>query len=168
MRLLYGLMAFGLGAAACSNECGPEIRDTESTATIRDTSQASIGIAYVMLSEEKDDPRYARVLFVGFGGPNNTSVSPLRGHVRRARLLGATGDTLYEVRVQNSPDYAPAVVLTMTEYSIPSERYARIRQDLLAGAVVVEVDTDLAGMEVIRTPMPSAQPTQFRRAVCSY
>ena len=165
MRIIACVAAIGVLTTGCERECGPEGRWTGSSATIRDTAQTAIGLVYVTLNEQRDESS-TRWLSVTFNGAGNSQTSPLRGHVTAARLVSSAGVTLYDIEVNKSPDYVYVIVITKTEYSLSPNRFESIRQELIAGNVVAEVTTDLPGLELIRTPLPKAPDSGFRRSQC--
>jgi hypothetical protein len=166
MRIAPALsLALALVTMGCNRECGPEYRQTSAIADIHDPDQHGVGIVYVFLTEERGE-RDTRTLSVSFNGPGKQASSPLRGHIDGARLVRTTGEVLYELEVSDSPEYAGVIVITRTEFDVQASRYESIRQDLIAGAVVVELTTDLPRMEVIRTPLPRAEPSGFMRTQC--
>jgi hypothetical protein len=166
MRIASALsLAFALVTAGCNRDCGPEYRQTSVMADIHDPEEHSVGIVYVFLTEERGE-RDTRTLSVSFNGPGTSPARPFADTIDGARLVRTTGEVLYEVEVSDSPEYAGVIVITRTEFDVKASRYESIRQGLIAGEVVVELTTDLPGMEVIRTPLPRAEPSGFMRTQC--
>jgi hypothetical protein len=146
------------------NLCGPVFRNTEIGGDVRDAAMAVIGHVGVYLSETHGGPD-PLVLHAEFSGPAYGEPGPLLGHVRGARLMTASGELLRDFVVE--PGNTMMFILVQTEFVQDSAEFERLRREFLAGRVLIELTTDLPGLETLRVPLPLQYASDWGRARCA-
>lgn len=168
VRLRHACLCSVLLLTACvpllDDSCGPETRTTSIRADIPSTTGTRIGFVEVRLLEVRGDPEPRRLHAI-FMGPSYGVRGPLSGHIQSARLLDRTGAVLRELPFRPGNEHeiirAPGIII-----ADPAE-FDDLRLRFLGGDVVIEIESDLTGLERLRIPLPVQHAGQWRRASCS-
>ena len=168
MRPIPGLLCISLALTACSglfdNECGPTSRSTVDSSEVRDTAMALIGRVSVALTDVRGSD-FPMTMSASFSGSSYGAPGPLLGHVQHARLLTAAGDTLRDFVVE--PGNTMAFILVQTEFFDDASEFQALRSQLLTGSLIMELATDIPGMETLRVPLAVEYATGWQRSPCT-
>jgi hypothetical protein len=163
------IIALVLATTACvpfllDDRCGPEFRVTAIGGSLYDGAGIKLGHAGVELTEARRDVQ-PRVLHATFMGPASGDVGPLAGHVQQVRLLSASGAVLHQFPVDagNGEEFARA---SLQEISDPTA-FETLRQEFRRGGVIIELDTDVPGLEHPRVTTLLTADSDWQRVHCS-
>ncbi|HEX2092970.1 MAG TPA: hypothetical protein VHG28_11230 [Longimicrobiaceae bacterium] len=155
--------------AACvpilDDSCGPTFRETVIRGDIRGATGITLGVAEVRLVEVRGDPQPRRLQSIVMGPGYGSAGAPLKGHVTRARLVAANGDVLFELSV--APGLGDETLRTLDEPIPDPAAFDALKRRFKAGEVSLVLETDLAGSERLRVPLPLLRAGDWDRAHCS-
>lgn len=166
--LSLSLVAFIAGCSCdSSSPFGKASRTTSLDGVLRDSATATTSRVYVIQSETQTDP-YPRSLNVDIEDPSQSIRSPFSGHILHLRLLDPQSHVIQEIVTMEGPSYAKSI-LTETVFFTTNAEHARfdaIRDLLLKGGIVVEIETDLPGRERIHVPLTLGEATGWAKSSC--
>jgi hypothetical protein len=115
----------------------------------------------VRLGEVRGDlePQRLHAIFLG---PSYGAPGPLSGHIQHARLLDRTGAVLRELPI--GPGNEHEIIRAPSIEILSTSEFDELRRRFLASEVVLEIETDLAGMERLRVPLPLQHTGEWGRA----
>ncbi|MGH9884823.1 MAG: hypothetical protein ACREBE_04810, partial [bacterium] len=135
-------------------------------ADLRDANNAVATRLYVSLGETRGDP-WPRSLNVDFEDPVFGTPSPLAGHILHARLLNATGQSVQEIETTPGNENTKSIISRTVFFNAnETDRYDAMRELFLSGRTVLEVETDLPGLERVRVALPVSESTGWVKNSC--
>ena len=165
LRILWIPLALSACSGLFDNECGPEARSTVISTDLRDTAAAVIGRVTIALTEMRGT-HFPMTMSPSFSGPAYGDPGPLSGRVQHARLLTSAGDTLRDFVVE--PGNSMQFILVQTEFFQDDAEFQALRGQFLTGHLLIELTTDIPGMETLRAPLPVERATGWARSTCPW
>lgn len=163
---LFVVVAASMATIGCHCD-DPDWRNLMFDGDIVSDSGAPLGSATVAFSETRGQPS-SRQFHVQIHGPDWPLGGPLAGHVLRARLLGVADTVIRTYDASTYGHYPDAIIVIVPERIESDEAMRELRRALKAGAVVIELTTDLPGMPVIRVPMTMVMDGSWQAGACTY
>jgi hypothetical protein len=149
------------------DRCGPESRETEIGAEIRDAMGMRVGTATIRLVEVRGEEPPRKLHPIIMGPAYGSLGAPLKGHVTRARLMDSAGELLFELSVV--PGLRDEVLQTTPKPIADGAVFDKLKRRFIDGMVVLDLETDLVGTELerLRTALPLRRAGRWDRAHCS-
>jgi hypothetical protein len=135
-------------------------------AVLQSPGGTPFGHLYASLEETRGDP-YPRTLSVSVSDPVFGVASPLAGHVQHIRLLDSTFTIVQEIKVSLGNQNTNSILTTTVFFgAAETPRYDAMRALFLSGKTMVEIDSDLPGLERMRVTMALYRSSDWVTASC--
>ena len=141
-----------LSLSACHRQCGI-VSSTVGKATVRGPSGVAVASVSFLLREEVGPTKY--YIAGGLETLGDVPRTGLWGHVTRARLVTASGETLVEMETASAT--FGGFVIAHTSNPLSYSEFVRLRDALLTTRTRLLVDTNLVGLEHLDTPINDAR-----------
>jgi hypothetical protein len=150
-----------------AEECGPTRRDTYARSAILNAVGATVGVAEIRFVELRGAPAERDVSFI-VGGPAYGDSGPLRGHVRSLELVDTRRGAVFDLQFFEplSDDWTIVAVRSLPALLV-AEEFEALRSSALAGALRLELRTDLESLQQLSIPLRQASSSGWGRAKCS-
>lgn len=163
--LLLGLLLLsGCVPFLFDDSCGPTTRTRTVGAEVRDAAGAMVGYTQASLQEDRDDPG-VRTLTVILMGPAYANPGPLSRHIQRVRLLAADGTPLRDFAFRHANEHE--IIWIDQENVASAAEFDRLKRLFAAREAVLEIESDVPGLERLRVPLRLLEEGRWSRASCS-
>jgi hypothetical protein len=141
-----------VGACGCSpsSPWGAPSRAITLNAVLQSPGGAPLGSVFASLEETRGDP-FPRTLSVSVSDPVFGVASPLAGHVQHLRLLDSNFNVVQEIETAVGNSNTNSILTTTVFFNgAETARYDAMRALFLSGKMIIEIDSDLPGLDRIR------------------
>jgi hypothetical protein len=176
-RLLL-VLGVALGASSCgliTFDCGgSSYRESMASGVVSDISDTVHLDGYAAAYEERGatDGSYLRQFMVGVQSVNapipDSIPTFLRQHVTAARLELASGTPIYRVTIPPNSAFltGPSVLGVVANNDLSPSAFDSMRGHLLANELFIVLETDVASLQLRRTPLRVTSSYDWRKHGC--
>jgi hypothetical protein len=134
-----------MSTSGCAADCGTDSGTVTAAGVIRDGANTELATVRASATESPSVPEYwGFAVFIL--GPPGSSGGPLKAHLTDGRLVGPTGEVLYQIPTSSSE--LTSEEITRLQLRLPDAASGeKVASALATGETKVVLDTDLSGRE---------------------